>query len=145
MMKPSVLQHSRQNHNHKNKMIIRIHRTHMICEYDKSRQRLMTFGKMQRPNNTKEPAGDICPLEKFNAIYTNKSFLLQDKSKANSVMIKMMTHLPLHYQDKEVYLFKSRSTFRCLMVDKRNLFSKANWTAVIMTPFSSIKGMLNFN
>ena len=40
MMKPSILPPLSQNLSHKNMMIIRIHRTHMICEYDKGRQRL---------------------------------------------------------------------------------------------------------
>jgi len=36
---------------------------------------------MQRPNITKEPARDICPLAKVKVIHTNKTFISQQNDK----------------------------------------------------------------
>jgi len=47
----------------------------------------MTFGKMQKPKNSKEPARVIWPLAKVKAIRTNESFLLQVPTKNLSLFI----------------------------------------------------------
>jgi len=55
-------------------------------------QRLISFGKIQKPNITKEPARDICPLAKVKAIRTNESFLLQVQTKTPFTVHQQYTH-----------------------------------------------------
>jgi len=44
-------------------------------------KRLIPFGKIQKPNITKEPARGICPLAKVKSIRANESSLLQEQTK----------------------------------------------------------------
>jgi len=55
-------------------------------------QRLIIFGKIQKPKITKEPARDICPLAKVKAIRTNESFLLQEQTKTPFTVHQQLLH-----------------------------------------------------
>ena len=76
MMKPSILPPLPQSLSHKNMMIIKIHRTHMTCDYDKDRQE--SHGSQQeakvKKKFIKEPARDNWPLSKVKVIFPNKNF-----------------------------------------------------------------------
>jgi len=64
MMKPSILPPLPQNLSHKNMMIIRIHRAHMICEYDKGRQRLTDLSQNSKAKYYKRAYKGHFPLGK---------------------------------------------------------------------------------
>jgi len=68
-------------------------------------QRLIPFGKIQKPNITKELARGLCPLAKVKAIHTNESFLLQEQTKHLSLFTNNTpTNLNSHptYKSKTV-------------------------------------------
>jgi len=65
MMKPSILPPLPQSPSHKNMMIIRIHRTHMTCDYDKDRQESHgSWQKAKVKNLQKSLQGTIGPWQK---------------------------------------------------------------------------------
>jgi len=64
MMKLSVRQHHQQNHNHKDKMIVKNHRTHMIYEFDKRLAKVNNLWQNSKAKLQKSLQGTFAPWKK---------------------------------------------------------------------------------
>ena len=99
MMKPSILPPLPQSPSHKNMMIIRIHRTHMTCDYDKDRQESHgSWHKAKVKTLQKSLQGAIGPWQKQRPFFLTKIFYFA-KIRQNCRQARQVT---IHLQHRQV-------------------------------------------